>query len=87
MSDKPFNEQAVFLIDSTMELIKQILVKHSGAVLKEMHDQIVKRNTRISNLERDLAAEHKATDMIAEERDAFGAALKDARDALAKAQS
>ena len=41
MSDKPFSEQAVFLIDGTMDLIETILVKHAGAVLKEMHDQIV----------------------------------------------
>lgn len=50
MSDKPFSEQAVFLIDGTMDLIKTILVKHSGAVLKEMHDQIVSRNERIALL-------------------------------------
>ncbi len=47
----PFNEQAAFLIDGTIGLIKQVLVKHSAAVLEEMHDQIVKRNDRISKLE------------------------------------
>ena len=29
--------------------------KHSAAVLEEMHDQIVSRNERISELERELA--------------------------------
>jgi len=47
----PFNEQAQFLIENALDLIKQVLVKHSAAVLEEMRDQIVKRNERISNLE------------------------------------
>ena len=51
MSDKPFNEQAAFLIEGAIDLIKQVLVKHSAAVLEEMHDQIVARNARISELE------------------------------------
>lgn len=37
--------------EDALDLIKQVLVKHSAAVLEEMHDQIVTRNTRISNLE------------------------------------
>ena len=57
MSDKPFNEQAAFLINNALGLIKQVLVKHSAAVLEEIHDQIVKQNERIKQLmiERDEA--------------------------------
>ena len=55
MSDKSFSEQAAFLMADTLDLIKQVLVKHSAAVLEEMRDQIVKRNDRISELERQLA--------------------------------
>ena len=51
MSDKSFNEQAAVLVDRAAGLIKQILVKHSAAVLEEMRDQIVARNDRISKLE------------------------------------
>lgn len=47
----PFNEQAASLIECSLDLIKQVLVKHSAAVLEEMHDQIVARNDRISKLE------------------------------------
>jgi len=47
----PFNDQAAFLIENALDLIKQVLVKHSAAVLEEMRDQIVKRNDRISELE------------------------------------
>lgn len=54
MSDKPFNEQAAKLIDTALDLIKQVLVKHSAAVLEEMRDQIVKRNQRIKQLEDEL---------------------------------
>ena len=50
-NDKPFNEQAAFLIETSLDLIKQVLVKHSAAVLEEMYDHIVKRNDRISELE------------------------------------
>ena len=48
---KPFNEQAAFLIENALDLIKQVLVKHSAAVLEEMRDHIVARNDRISELE------------------------------------
>ena len=48
---KPFNEQAAFLIEDAVDLIKQVLIKHSAAVLEEMRDQIVARNTRIAALE------------------------------------
>lgn len=54
MSDKPFNEQAAFLIETSVDLIKQVLTKHSAAVLEEMHDQIVARNQRIKQLEDEL---------------------------------
>ena len=47
----PFNEQAQFLIENALDLIKQVLVKHSAAVLEEMRDLLVKRNERISKLE------------------------------------
>ena len=50
-AEKPFNEQAAFLIEGALGLIKQVLVKHSAAVLEEMRDQIVKRNDRIAELE------------------------------------
>lgn len=50
----PFNEQAAILIDDALDLIKQVLVKHSAAVLEEMHDQIVARNQRIKQLEDEL---------------------------------
>ena len=53
---KPFNEQAAFLIENCLDLIKQVLVKHTAAVLEEMRDQIVARNDRIKQLE----AEHDA---------------------------
>ena len=48
---KSMNEQAAFLIKDALDLIKQVLVKHSTAVLEEMRDQIVARNTRIAALE------------------------------------
>lgn len=48
---KPFNEQAAFLIENALDLIKQVLIKHSAAALEEMRDQIVSRNDRISKLE------------------------------------
>lgn len=51
-TDKPFNEQATFLIQDALDLIKQVLVKHSAAVLEEMCDPIVKRNARIAVLEK-----------------------------------
>lgn len=51
MSDKPFNEQAAILIETALDLIKQVLVKHSAAVLEEMHDQIVARNQMVKQLE------------------------------------
>ena len=47
----PFNEQAAILINTAQDLINRVLVKHSKAVLEEMHDQIVARNDRISKLE------------------------------------
>lgn len=53
---KPFNKQAAELIDTALDLIKKVLVKHSAAVLEEMHDQIVKRNERIAELEREQDA-------------------------------
>ena len=51
---KPFNEQAAFLVENCLDLIKQVLVKHAAAVLEEMHDQIVARNQRIKQLEDEL---------------------------------
>ena len=42
-----FNDQAAYLIENSLDLIKQVLVKHSAAVLEEMRDQIVSRNNRI----------------------------------------
>ena len=54
MSDKSFNEQAAFLISDALGLIKQVLVKHSAAVLEEMRDQIVARNQSIKELEDEL---------------------------------
>ena len=54
MTDTPFNKQAAFLIEGAVDLIKQVLVKHSAAVLEEMHDQIVARNQRIKQLEDEL---------------------------------
>ncbi len=51
---KPFNEQAALLVENCLDLIKQVLVKHSAAVLEEMHDQIVWRNQRIKQLEDEL---------------------------------
>ena len=53
------NEQAAFLTERPLDLIKQVLVKHSAAVLEEMRDQIVSRNVRISKLETDLAAANR----------------------------
>jgi len=57
VSDKPFNEQAALLIENALGLIKQVLVKHSAAVLEEMRDHIVRRNEQIKQLttERDEA--------------------------------
>ena len=54
MSDKSFSEQAAFLMADALDLIKQVLVKHSAAVLEEMRDQIVSRNDRIADLEREM---------------------------------
>lgn len=48
---KPFNEQAALLVENCLDLIKQVLVKHSAAVLNEMHDQIVARNEEIKQLQ------------------------------------
>lgn len=56
---KPFNEQAAFLIENALDLIKQVLIKHSAAVLEEMRDQIVARNTRIAALEAENEALRK----------------------------
>lgn len=53
---KPFNEQAAFLIEDAVDLIKQVLIKHSAAVLEEMRDQIVARNTRIAAIEAEVEA-------------------------------
>jgi len=53
-----FNEQAAFLIEDAADLIKQVLVKHSAAVLEEMRDQIVMRNTRIKELRELLRVEY-----------------------------
>lgn len=47
---KPFNEQAALLVENCLDLIKQVLVKHTAAVLEEMHDQIVSRNEQIKRL-------------------------------------
>ena len=49
---KSFNEEAVFLIDGTIDLIKQILVKHSSAVLQEMGSQLLAKNDNIALLEK-----------------------------------
>lgn len=54
-SKQPFNEQAATLIKTSVELIEQVLLKHSRAILEEMHDQIVSRNNRIAELEKDIA--------------------------------
>ena len=68
--DQSFNEQAAFLIETALDLIKQVLVKHSAAVLEEMHDQIVTRNEQIKQLaaERDEAniKGHRAITIAAE---------------------
>ena len=56
---KPFNEQAAILIETAQDLIKQVLVKHSAAVLKEMHDQIVQRNACISVIKAELEQANK----------------------------
>lgn len=50
---KSFNEQAASLVENALNLIKQVLIKHSAAVLEEMHDQIVSRNDRIRQLEKE----------------------------------
>ena len=55
MSDKSFNEQAAVLVEGAVNLIRQVLVKHSAAVLEEMRDQIVARNDRISKLEESVS--------------------------------
>ena len=65
MTTKPFNEQAALLVENCLDLIKQVLVKHTAAVLEEMRDQIVSRNKRISELER----ERNALDDALRERD------------------
>jgi hypothetical protein len=57
---RSFNEQATGLIEETMSLVKQVMVKHSAAVLSEMHDQIVSRNERIASLETALAESEAA---------------------------
>ena len=54
MSDQSFNKQAASLVEETVALIKQVLIKHSTAVLEEMYDQIVARNQRIKQLEDEL---------------------------------
>ena len=73
MSDKPFNEQAAFLIENALGLIKQVLVKHSAAVLGEIHDQIAEKNERIKQLmiERDEAntKEHRAVTLCMDAED------------------
>ena len=49
-----YNEHAAYLINGTIDLIEKVLIKHSAAVLEEMHDQIVARNQRIKQLEDEL---------------------------------
>ena len=66
------------MIENALDLIKQVLVKHSAAVLEEMHDQIVARNEEIKQLQialRIKAEEHNccAEDLmlVRGERDKF----------------
>ena len=66
MSDRPFNQQAAILIEDALDLIKKVLIKHSAAVLEEMHDQIVKRNKRIAHLESEC---NRLNDIIIRNRD------------------
>ena len=75
---KPFNEQAAFLIEDALDLIKQVLVKHPAAVLEEMRDQITTRNDEIKQLtialkikteEHNCCADDLA--LVRGERDAF----------------
>ena len=68
---KPFNEQAAFLIENCLDLIKQVLVKHTAAVLEEMHDQIVSRNDTIKNLTLSVEVAKKVTSELEAERDAL----------------
>ena len=49
-----YNEHAANLINGTIDLIEKVLIKHSAAVLNEMHDQIVSRNQEISRLKGEL---------------------------------
>ena len=64
---KTFNEQAAFLVENCLDLIKQVLVKHTAAVLEEMHDQIVSRNERISALEKNAKASEELYNAIQRE--------------------
>ncbi len=48
--------KAALLVENCLDLIKQVLVKHTAAVLEEMRDQIVSRNDRIKHLESQFTA-------------------------------
>lgn len=76
MSDKSFSEQSAFLMADALDLIKQVLVKHSAAVLEEMRDQIVARNDRTSELERQLAEAVKRSKLQHEEAVQLNATLE-----------
>ena len=45
---KTFNEQAAFLVENCLDLIKQVLVKHETAVMAEFRTIIEAKNHELS---------------------------------------
>lgn len=48
--EREYYKQAEYLVETVSELQKQVLVKHTAAILEEMHDQIKRRNAEIKLL-------------------------------------
>ena len=82
---EPFNKQAASLVEETVGLIKQVLIKHSTAVLEEMYEQIVSRNDRIKQLETESEQFRKlwqtCLQQLADEKDRAEAQFKKDQDA------
>lgn len=62
-----YNAHAADLINGTIDLIEKVLIKHSAAVLNEMHDQIVARNEEIKQLQIALRIKTEEHNCCAEE--------------------
>lgn len=66
--ERQYYKQAEDLVETVSELQKQVLVKHTAAVLEEMHAQIKTRDIAIEHLERELGEYVGAAQRLAVER-------------------